>query len=115
MSLLSLFVSDHASIQATGDLLLTIRSQVVVPAVLALSPGAFMYYYLFFRSGLIPRWLSGWGIAAIVLTMGACVSSWFSRSPLIAYDRVAPSRCSGDGAGGLVDRKRLQSVRSWGL
>jgi hypothetical protein len=77
--------SERASIQATGDLLLTIRGQVVAPAVLAFSLGAFMYYYLFFRSDLIPRWLSGWGIVAVILTMGACVLSWFSRSPLTTY------------------------------
>jgi hypothetical protein len=76
---------DRSSIQATGDLLLTIRAQVIVPAVLAFSLGALMYYYLLFRSQLIPSWLSIWGIVAIILTIGACVLSWFNRNPLTTY------------------------------
>jgi hypothetical protein len=53
--------------------------------VLAFSLGPFMHYHLFVRSDLIPRWLSGWGVAAIVLTIGARVLSWFRRSPLTTY------------------------------
>jgi len=30
-----------------------------------------MYYYIFFQARLIPRWLSGWGIAGAVFGLAA--------------------------------------------
>ena len=36
-------------------------------AVLAFYLGASMYYYVFYRSRLIPRWLPGWGLAGTAL------------------------------------------------
>jgi hypothetical protein len=61
----------------------------MVLAVFAFSLGAFMYYYLFFRSRLIPRWLSGWGIAAIILITAACVLALFNDNPVSGYILLA--------------------------
>ena len=77
--------SDRTSIQATGDLLLAMHQQVVVPAVLAFSLGAVMYYVVFYQSRLIPRWLSGWGIAATILSAAACLLAWFNQNPVVTY------------------------------
>jgi hypothetical protein len=73
------------SLQAIGDSLLSLRQEASVAAVLAFSLGALMYYYLFYRSRLIPRWLSGWGIVAIILIALACVLAWFSHNPITGY------------------------------
>jgi hypothetical protein len=47
--------------------LLTFRNQAGLIAVLAFYVGASMYYYLFYRARLVPRWLSGWGLAGTTL------------------------------------------------
>lgn len=81
--------ADRASFQAIGDSLLHVRDQATLVGVLAFCLGALMYYYLFYQSRLIPRWLSGWGIAAIILMMVACFLAWFGRQPVTNFAILA--------------------------
>jgi hypothetical protein len=76
---------DRTALRAVADSLLSRREHATLAGVFAFCVGAFMYYYLFFRSRLIPRWLSGWGIVAIILMIAACISSLFSNSPVTGY------------------------------
>jgi len=71
--------------QAVGDSLLDVRDHANLAAVLAFSVGAFMYYSLLYRSQLVPRWLSGWGILAIILTLVACLFALFGHHPVTDY------------------------------
>jgi hypothetical protein len=41
--------------------------------------GALMYYSVFFRSNLIPRWLSGWGIVAILMHLTGAIITMFTQ------------------------------------
>jgi hypothetical protein len=40
---------------------------------------------LFYRSRLVPRWLSGWGMAGVVLLMTACLLALLSDNPVTGY------------------------------
>jgi hypothetical protein len=55
--------------QTIGELLLTgyTIDHAVVPGVFAFSIGALMYYYIFYQTKLVPRWLSVWGLIGITL------------------------------------------------
>jgi hypothetical protein len=44
-----------------------------VGALLAFSIGCLLYYIIFYRTKLVPRWLSGWGLVAGIFTMLSCV------------------------------------------
>jgi hypothetical protein len=69
-----------SSFQATGDALLAARDWVHgFVGLLAFLTGALMYYYVLYRSRLVPRWLSGWGLAAAVLALAATVYSGFTQ------------------------------------
>jgi hypothetical protein len=46
-------------------LVLAAREALGQVGVLAFAVGATMYYWLFYRSRLVPRWLSAWGLVAI--------------------------------------------------
>ena len=77
--------ADRTSLQAIGGSLVSVGDHAALLAVFAFCLGAFMYYYLFFQSRLIPRWLSGFGIVAIILMTAACVLSLFSGNRITSY------------------------------
>jgi hypothetical protein len=77
--------ADHAWLQAISDSLVAVRQEAILAGVFAFAVGALMYYYVFFRSRLLPRWLSGWGIAGVLLMLVACLSALFSRNPVTSY------------------------------
>ncbi len=49
-----------------------------VGAVVAFGLGALMYYYIFYQTRLVPRWLSGWGLVAATLIIAASVLVMFN-------------------------------------
>jgi hypothetical protein len=43
-----------------------------VGSLLAFSIGALLYYIIFYRTKLVPRWISVWGLVAAILAMVSC-------------------------------------------
>lgn len=80
---------DRAGLQAIGDLLVSVRDYAGLVAVFAFCVGGSMYYYLLFQSRLIPRWLSGFGIVALILMLTACVLATFSGHRITSYIALA--------------------------
>jgi hypothetical protein len=80
---------DRASLQAIGVSLVSVHDYAGLVGVFAFCLGGFMYYYLFFQSRLIPRWLSGFGIVAIILMMTACALALFSGNRITSYIPLA--------------------------
>lgn len=80
------FVAAGASaspyLEASSTLLMTVRSWAGMAGTLAFYPAGLLYYVVFYRSRLIPRWLSGWGIVAVA--MG------FTASILVVFQIVEP-------------------------
>jgi Domain of unknown function (DUF4386) len=81
--------ADRASLQVIGASLVSVHDHADLVGVFAFCLGAFMYYTLFFQSRLIPRWLSGFGIGAIILMMAACVLALFSGNRITSYIPLA--------------------------
>lgn len=79
----------QSTVQAMVDVLTRARHDAGLVAVFAFSVGAFMYYTLLYRARLVPRWLSAWGLLAVVLMFIACLLSLFGDSPLSDYKLLA--------------------------
>jgi hypothetical protein len=72
-----------AQFQGLGTLLDEGHTWVVaVGALLAWCIGAYLYYALFYKTRLVPRWLSVWGLAGITLVVAASI--------LVLFRQVAP-------------------------
>lgn len=56
-----------AYLQTLGAVLLEGHDWMATVVIFVFSLNALMLYYLFYRSRLIPRWISGWGVIAITL------------------------------------------------
>ena len=71
-----------ASAHASADLVRDLRDSAGCVGVLAFCTGATLYYLIFYRSQLIPRWLSLWGLAGTVLCLAAGL--------LVLFQSIAP-------------------------
>ena len=72
--------ADPSALQASGSLLLAARDWVAgfvgyIPFLL----GASMYYYLMYKGRLVPRWLSGWGLVAVAVSLAATIYFGFTQ------------------------------------
>lgn len=76
---------DRGSFPAVADSLLGVREQAVLASVFAFCAGALFYYLLFYKSRLVPRWLSGWGIAGIIVLIVASLMALFSHHSVTTY------------------------------
>jgi len=70
-----------SSFQVTGDALVAVREWASADFVagLAFVVGTFMYNYVMYRSRLVPRWLSGWGLVGAVLSLVATIYVGFTQ------------------------------------
>jgi len=69
-----------SSYQAVGQALLAVRDWAHgFLGPLSFCVGVSMYYYVLYRSRLVPRWLSGWGLVGAGLCLGATVWAGFTQ------------------------------------
>ena len=69
-----------SSFQATGDALVAVREWAPgFVAGIAFVVGTVAYNYVMYRSRLVPRWLSGWGLVGAGLSLVACLYVGFTQ------------------------------------
>ncbi|XMB66685.1 DUF4386 domain-containing protein [Mycoplasmatota bacterium zrk1] len=75
---------DSSYFQTLGVLLRAGRDLVNhVAMILVHSLGGLMLYYIFYKTKLVPRWLSGWGLIGTVLTILASLLVMFQLIDII--------------------------------
>lgn len=75
--------------QTVSDTLRSAHDRAGVVAVSAFVVGGLLYYIALYRTRLIPRWLSGWGIAALPLMGMACGLAVYADAPVTNYVPLA--------------------------
>lgn len=52
---------------------------IVAGMILVLSMGGLLLNVLLYQTNLVPRWLSGWGLAGTVVAIAQAAYSWSAR------------------------------------
>ena len=78
--------ANASPFQISGTLLLAVKDSAGMLSVIAFTMGALLYYYILFRSKLIPRWLSGWGLVAAVSSLACILLTIFGQ--LVPFSTV---------------------------
>ena len=61
---------DASSLRALGNVLFATK-EIASFGMIVFSLGGLMFYYLLYRSKLVPRWLSGWGLVGLIFGLAA--------------------------------------------
>ena len=80
-----------AAAQPSADLVRDLRDSAGTVGVLAFCTGATLYYLIFYRSHLIPRWLAVWGLAGTVLCLTAGLLVLFQSITVLSSTQVVLS------------------------
>jgi hypothetical protein len=56
--------------------------------LLVFSIGCLLYYIIFYRTKLVPRWLSGWGLVAGIFTMVSCLLTMFGLMAPFSTEQI---------------------------
>jgi len=73
---------QNSYFQTIGNFVLTARDvSGFIFAVIAFSLGGFAYYYIFYQTKLVPRWLSVWGILSCLMLSIAVFSALYNGPP----------------------------------
>jgi len=83
---LRLGLTEASSFHAIGLTLLAVRHWTLDGMVLiAFCAGALLYYWVFYKSKLIPRWLSGWGFLGAALSLAVSLYSLFNPGFVVSW------------------------------
>jgi hypothetical protein len=72
------------SLQVSADVMRTLHESTGLAGILAFYIGGTLYYLVFYRSRLIPRWLSVWGLVGTTLGAAAGVLVLFQTLSLLS-------------------------------
>ena len=78
--------SNTSLFLTSGTVLIAITNWAGQLGVIAFTLGALMYYYVFYQSKLIPRWLSVWGFIGAALSLAAVLLTFFDQ--LVPFSTV---------------------------
>jgi hypothetical protein len=61
---------EASNLRVLANVLLEVK-EIAVFGMIVFCLGGLMFYYLLFQSKLVPRWLSGWGLVALIMNLAA--------------------------------------------
>ena len=68
---------DASYLQTLGAVLLAGHESIDPVLAIIFCLGALIFYYLLYQTNLIPRWLSGWGLVAIIVWLAVGLLAMF--------------------------------------